>query len=570
MSHLVDSSYVNRGKEEKDRKEINIRPASSVYATYQRLSYKPWYALAEFVDNSSASYLSRRSELLASYRRSPLARRCRIEIQYDHTEKRLTIWDNAYGMELDDFQRAIVLDQPPANRGGRNEFGMGLKTAACWFGTRWTVETTQLGSTTLYRATIDVKELAKTRAENITYTAKKANPDHHWTRITIEDVQQPIVKRAHGRVKAQLASIYRNDLRSGEVEIIYQGEPLTYEAPVLLEEMTSNGIKLWRKELNFKVPWERKGTELEVTGWVGIQKVMTRRDSGFVLMRRGRVIVGGPEEGYRPQEVVGMSNTHEHGRIVGELNMDKWPVNQAKDGFSWNDGLEDALIDALKTECREVVQKARTYRVKDVDPAERVAPSDMLAAAEPIQQITQDPKFQRSIRAELPEVGVTIPSAAMPSSSPQPQSTPIPPTPPTPAALAKNDVNDVETLVGENSEPISYQLDLGASRWLLQLFWQQEHADTPWMSLRMPRATRENEPDGFQVIEIYLNMAHPFLAPYLSSRASLDLLQRLVFGLSLSETMVRAQAVSGKVDAGAVRTKMNDILKFAAQAEEDR
>ena len=30
-------------------KKINIRPTSSVYATYKRLSYQPWTAIAEFV-----------------------------------------------------------------------------------------------------------------------------------------------------------------------------------------------------------------------------------------------------------------------------------------------------------------------------------------------------------------------------------------------------------------------------------------------------------------------------------------------------------------------------------------
>lgn len=36
--------------------EIDIRPATSVYGTYRRLSYKPWFAIAEFIDNSTQSY----------------------------------------------------------------------------------------------------------------------------------------------------------------------------------------------------------------------------------------------------------------------------------------------------------------------------------------------------------------------------------------------------------------------------------------------------------------------------------------------------------------------------------
>ena len=42
---------------------IKIRPTSSVYATYKRLSYQPWTAIAEFVDNSTQSYFDHKDEL---------------------------------------------------------------------------------------------------------------------------------------------------------------------------------------------------------------------------------------------------------------------------------------------------------------------------------------------------------------------------------------------------------------------------------------------------------------------------------------------------------------------------
>ena len=37
-------------------KSINIRPTTSVYATYKNIRYDPWTAIAEFVDNSTQSY----------------------------------------------------------------------------------------------------------------------------------------------------------------------------------------------------------------------------------------------------------------------------------------------------------------------------------------------------------------------------------------------------------------------------------------------------------------------------------------------------------------------------------
>lgn len=540
-----------------------------MYATYQRLSYKPWYALAEFVDNSTASYLAHRTELRAARKPGSSGPYCKVQIDYDHTARRLTIFDTAFGMELQDFIRAIVLDQPPEVRSGRNEFGMGLKTAACWFGSRWTVESTQLRSPNVYRATVDVRDLAQTRREQIDYVTRRISPDEHWTLVTIDDVQQLIRGPQHERIREQLRSIYRHDLRTGEIEIWYQGQLLSYEEPELLTEQTSEGLRTWREEISLEIPWERKGKSLAVTGWVGIRKTMSRRDSGFVLLRRGRVIVGGPEQGYRPDKIVGTAQTHEYGRIVGELHLNDWPVTQAKDAFAWNDGLEDELIDALAVACRDVVRKARNYRLDRSSPAPSTN-EDMNAAAEPIRHVLETPEFKEFAKAELktpspqvPPDQETVPANADPTPD-------APPTPDLNAPLVVDmDVKENPLASGVvEQEPIEYILDMTTEKWLLRLRWQQSDPEQYWMSLTQPRVADYTEPVGAKVVEILLNMAHPFLAPYLHSRSSLDVLQRLVFSLALAETIVRTQNLGSKIDPGMIRAKMNDVLKYAAQAEE--
>ncbi len=130
---------------------IDIRPVVSVYATYRRLSYKPWYAIAEFVDNSTQSYYDHRAELIGTYKLDGGPGNLRVEVAYDSERNALTIVDNAHGMEMEELTRAVVLDRPPPDPTGRCEYGMGLKTAACWFGTTWTIRTTKLGSETSTR-----------------------------------------------------------------------------------------------------------------------------------------------------------------------------------------------------------------------------------------------------------------------------------------------------------------------------------------------------------------------------------------------------------------------------------
>lgn len=45
-------------------KRINIRPTTSVYATYKNIRYDPWTAIAEFVDNSTQSYYDNTENLI--------------------------------------------------------------------------------------------------------------------------------------------------------------------------------------------------------------------------------------------------------------------------------------------------------------------------------------------------------------------------------------------------------------------------------------------------------------------------------------------------------------------------
>ena len=67
---------------------IDIRPAVSVYATYRRLSYQPWYAIAEFVDNSTQSYYDHRAELIGGIQARRRPRQLKSRGRLRQREKR--------------------------------------------------------------------------------------------------------------------------------------------------------------------------------------------------------------------------------------------------------------------------------------------------------------------------------------------------------------------------------------------------------------------------------------------------------------------------------------------------
>lgn len=174
--------------------KINIRPTTGVYATYKNLRYEPWTAIAEFVDNSTQSYFDNESELKNLENFEKLV----VEVTYEQIpggNDVLTIRDNAYGMEIEDFERAIKIDKPPMNTLGRNEFGMGLKTAACWFGNYWTVTSTQLGSDIEYSASVNVEQISKTLDDYVEYDMKESSPIEHYTIVTIKKLNKKITAR---------------------------------------------------------------------------------------------------------------------------------------------------------------------------------------------------------------------------------------------------------------------------------------------------------------------------------------------------------------------------------------
>lgn len=354
----------------------NIQPQAGVIGAFSRLNYKPWYAIAEFVDNSTQSFYSHEDEL-----HSYGIDRVEIHIKYDAENNVLTIKDSAYGMELEDFLRAVKVDSPPEVNSGRNEFGMGLKTAASWFGNVWSVESTQFGSTNHYSTVVDINELRETNSNEINIKKTTAPRDSHGTTITISSVTKRIdAPRTKGKIIVLLESMYRRDLHSGKVVIIYDDDhPLHFDG----YECLTFRDKVWRKDLHFD--FEFGGKTYPVNGFVGILANGGFGRAGFALFRRGRVVIGGEEQNYKPDFVFGQSQSPISHKLFGELDLETFPVNQAKDGFVWDDGLEDAFLFHLKKEIREYIDIAKLTN-KDRAKEEALSP----AVSESIQANVQE------------------------------------------------------------------------------------------------------------------------------------------------------------------------------------
>lgn len=344
-----------------DATSVDIRPSlGDILNGYQRESYKPETAIAEFVDNSTASYYQNKKEIELLNPDFVL----KISIRYDSIKKNLYVEDNAWGMNLDTFKDALTIAKKPKIQGGRNEYGMGLKKAASWFGKNWSVRTKGYGESNEYFSEIDIDELILSKSNEVNVKTLPKILSSHYTYIKINKLCRNITQTSIDKLKKDLSSIYRNDINTGKIEIYVNGEKLTYEEPSFLEENIDGVKKIWKKEFEDSIMFDN--IEYKFKGFVALRETGSYKETGFALLRRGRVIIGGFDKNYKPRNIFKNNNDFVSLRLFGEVHLDDFPVTQAKDNFDWDlNGLEEIFQKKLEGICAEYIFQAKNYRSKN-------------------------------------------------------------------------------------------------------------------------------------------------------------------------------------------------------------
>jgi len=372
--------------------QLEFQIDSSAILNYKRLDYTFWYALAEYVDNSSQSYFNNRKAL--DEQLSSDNEKFEVKIIYDTKQNSLTIRDNAMGMNFDELTYALQMGRPPKDITGRSEFGMGLKTASCWIGDLWTVRTKKFGETEEIEFTFDVEKVSKGNVELKQIRRPKPAQDH-YTIIEIQNLHQKIAGMTITKTKNYLASIYRADISSGSMSLKWGDEELSYESQ--LKFLTAQNGDVFRKEFEFKVGAHK------VYGWGGILSEGARTKAGFAIIRRNRVIQGQPTA-WRPSSLYGHeggTNNLVNQRLVGEIHLDGFMVSHTKNAILWQGDEEQEIEKLLREEFGTYLDVAEDSRYrKTTVPIETITLG--LAAAV---DFMQSPEFidAVSINEVLPE-----------------------------------------------------------------------------------------------------------------------------------------------------------------------
>lgn len=325
--------------------------------SYRRLAYTPWHALAEFVDNSTQSYFDHKEELDRVFRERGEALEVSIVVSRD--DGLIRVSDNAMGMSLDELQRGLRVGVPPENTSGRSRYGMGMKTAACWFGEEWSVRTKRLGDDTEHEVTVDVELVARGELELPYRSRGGRDPNEHYTILEIRRLNRTPVGRTLGKIKDYLRSMYRVDIRSETLLLVWQGERLHWEPDEAFVRAADGTY--YRRDFSFDVDGK------SVRGWVGVLERGSRAKAGFSILHSNRVVRGWPDS-WRPTSIFGQeqgTNDLVNQRLTGEVHLDDFDVSHTKDDILWLGEEEERVERKLKDECAEYREFATRRRKGD-------------------------------------------------------------------------------------------------------------------------------------------------------------------------------------------------------------
>ncbi len=483
----------------------------SAISQFSRLPYTMWYALAEFIDNSTQSRTNYGGIVNDIFKAEGTG--LVVDIIHSKTQKTITIEDNSIGMTKDKLIQALKIANPTSDSKGRSKYGMGLKTAACWIGRRWQVVTCEWDSGIEWTADIDVNAIVEGRAR-VPLTSRPVDKNLHYTRIIISDLNRHIQKRTEDTIRTYFGSMYRFDLSSGVLKLTYNGEAVTSIDKYAID--TDAEGKSMKQEFDVNIEGKK------VKGWFGVLRKGSggRKWAGFSLFQHGRQIQGVPNA-WKPSNIFGGvddegANNLIAQRLAGVIELDGFEVSHTKDAilFQGNEEeeLERYLENATKT-YREYAQSRRGDRGQSW-------------SKEKMKDLVE------SMASEFvnPEIKDAISTVVLPP---------------------------VETIQANNAKQVAslsvddrlYTLEVLSD--LKVIVSEQERSEhDPYVTIE---AGAEKG-----VIHIIVNGLHPYYSSIYSTEAIEECLRQFIYD-AISE--FRVTSLQGRVNPDSVRRLKNDLLK---------
>lgn len=495
---------------------IEIRPEVTMLSVLRHLNYKPWFAIAEFIDNALQSNLSNRLVLEKLYGSNF---KFVIEVNIDSNKPgQITITDNAAGIAISDFARAFKAAQVPTDRNGLSEFGMGMKSAACWFAETWSVRTKAIGETVERTINFDMNHIVDNKIESLDIEEREVDAATHYTVVSLRGLHHTPQGRTLGKIKDHLASIYRIFLRDGRMILKFNGEVLSFIPPAILSAIpyTTPGVPA-KNENTEPVVWKKNisldfGQGQRINGFAALREVGSTSFAGFALFRRDRLIEGSYDDTYRPSFIFKTINSYPYQRLFGELHVEGFEVSHTKDGFRWEE-YEDIILEELKSELEtdplNLLAQADNYRAM---PSKKSIEVRAIAATDSVVHYLKNNVAPLLIEARNNPVDVL----------------------PLPLTLTENLLQASERTV---------EVKDGKYNWVITIRVSINPACEDWVSLAKQESLK-SDTDRTRRLYVELSLAHPFSTEFLGvNNENVELLLRIATAVSIA--LVLSEDITG-------------------------
>ena len=232
------------------------------------------------------------------------------------------------------------------------------------------------------------------------------------------------------------------------------------------------------------------------------------------------MIVGGTDNNYKPSQIFGQAQSQRSLKLFGELNMNDFPVNQAKDGFIWDDGLEDVFVSTLKDNIQEYIEIAEMS----------------------IKERASETQYSKQASTELQQDIAKVLSNA----------------------FLNNDIREyIDTVLNEEipEEKVgtirNYNVNISH---LISVEFNVQWAignKTFWINYV------ETTTDVYDVV---INIDHPFFVPFSKDEAFKRVLEKFALSFILAERQAKlASDKQGYISTNVIKNYMNQYLKALAE-----
>lgn len=501
--------------------KVSIRPQVTMLSVLKYLEYETWYALAEFIDNAIDSYLKNANAIkLIEGENFKLE----IKVEINEQENKITIRDNAGGIGIADYSRAFRAAEIPPDNSGLSEFGMGMKSAACWFADSWCVTTTALGEESIKKVFFDMKKIFDDKLEELEVEIKPCSKNHHYTVVELYDVNRMPRRKGVAKVKDHLKSIYREFLRKGILKLTVNTEELKFDDPKILNVPKYDNLDgapvLWKKEISFII---EKG--LSVNGFVAIREKASTSEAGFSLFRRGRVIEGSFDNGFRPDFIFGNPNSFRYQRVFGELHLEGFDVNFTKKGIQWDENLDlflRLLKDDISSKDFPLLQQAEQYRV-------RASEKEYKAAEKALNETVND--FKRKAPQAVEDVA---------------------------NSFSEDEIPEKEILI-QTDKTLHRQFDMRFNKidWKVSIELSYDPSLNELIEVGDTFIKDKIETTSFRQIGIRLSLTHPFMIEFAGADTNkIEPILRIAAAFGLSEIIAK----DSYKNQGEVRRNFNELI----------